>query len=355
MVFAPTPPPQGAVPIRINLYSDTQTHPTPAMRQAMARAEVGDEQAGTDPTVHSLCERMATLLGKQAAMFLPSGTMCNVIAILTHCRSGEEVIAHQTSHILTSEGGAHAAFTGVQILPLPGSRGLFTADDVRAAIRPRTRYAPQQRLLEVEQTANIGGGTIWPLAQLNEVAAVARGEGWFTHMDGARLMNACVANGISAKDMAASFDSAWVDFTKGLGAPLGAVLAGSADFIDAAWRWKQRLGGSMRQAGICAAACLHALDHHVDRLADDHRNAKVLARGLRQMPGVTVEEPDTNLVFFDPAGAGVTAAELVPRMQAVGVRLSLLGGRVRACMHLDVSEAMIEEALGLIRRQLSGA
>jgi threonine aldolase len=355
MLYTPARPAKNTPSIRINLYSDTQTRPTPAMRQAMAGAEVGDEQAGLDPTVHMLCERMAALLGKEAAVFLPSGTMCNVVAILTHCRSGEEVIAHQTSHILTSEGGAHAAFTGVQILPLAGARGLFTADQVRAAIRPRTRYAPPQRLLEVEQTANIGGGTIWPLAQLNEVAAVARGQGWATHMDGARLMNACVATGIPAKDMAASYDSVWVDFTKGLGAPLGAVLAGSAAFIDTAWRWKQRLGGAMRQAGICAAACLYALDHHVDRLADDHRNAKVLARGLRQMQGVTVEDPDTNLVFFDTAGAGLAAPELVQRMLTEGVRLSLLGGRVRACMHLDVTEAMIEETLALIRKQLAKA
>jgi threonine aldolase len=265
------------------------------------------------------------------------------------------VVAHRTSHILTSEGGAHAAFSGVQILALPGERGQFTADDVRAAIRPRTRYAPAQRLLEVEQTANIGGGTVWPLARLDEVAAVARGEGWATHMDGARLLNACVASGIAAKDMAASYDSVWIDFTKGLGAPLGAALAGSAAFIDDAWRWKQRLGGSMRQAGICAAACLHALDHHVDRLADDHRNAKALARGLRQMPGVAVEEPETNLVFFDPVGAGVPGSELIRRLRLQGVHLSLLGGRIRACTHLDVTAAMIEEALGLIRKELAGA
>ena len=353
MVYTPARPPKGVPAIRMNLYSDTQTRPTPAMREAMLRAEVGDEQAGNDPTVHALCDRVAALLGKETAVFLPSGTMCNVVAILTHCRAGEEVIAHETSHILTSEGAAHAAFTGVQILQLKGARGLFTAEDVRAAIRPRTRYAPTQRLLEVEQTANIGGGTVWPLAQLNAVAAVARGEGWATHMDGARLMNACVASGIAAKEMAASFDSVWIDFTKGLGAPLGAVLAGSAAFIDDAWRWKQRLGGSMRQAGICAAACLYALDHNVDRLAEDHRNAKALARGLRQMPNVAVEEPETNLVFFDPAGAGLPAPELIRRLRLQGVHLSLLGGRVRACTHLDVTEAMIEEALGLIRRELA--
>jgi threonine aldolase len=355
MAYTPPRPAQGAPPIRINLYSDTQTRPTPAMRDAMLRAEVGDEQHGNDPTVHALCDRVAALTGKEAAMFLPSGTMCNVVAVLTHCRSGEEVIAHETAHILTSEGGAHAAFTGVQIFPLKGARGLFTADDVRAAIRPRTRYAPPQRLLEVEQTANIGGGAVWPLSQLEAVAAVAKGEGWATHMDGARLMNACVASGIAADRMAAAFDSVWIDFTKGLGAPLGAALAGSREFIDAAWRWKQRLGGSMRQAGISAAACLYSLDHHVDRLAEDHANARALARGLKQMPGVAVEEPDTNLVFFDPAGAGVAATDLISRLRAKGVHLSLLGGRVRACTHLDVSAAMIEEALALIRRELSGS
>ncbi len=355
MAYTPPRPTKDAPPIRINLYSDTQTRPTGPMREAMARAEVGDEQHGNDPTVHALCDRVAALLGKEAAMFLPSGTMCNVVAILTHCRSGEEVIAHATAHILTSEGGAHAAFSGVQVLPLEGPRGQFTAETVRAAIRPRTRYAPAQRLLEVEQTANIGGGTVWPLAELDAVADVAKGQGWATHMDGARLMNACVASGVAPARMAAGFDSVWIDFTKGLGAPLGAALAGSAEFIDAAWRWKQRLGGSMRQAGICAAACLYALDHHVDRLAEDHANARALARGLKQMPGVAVEEPDTNLVFFDPAGAGISAADLIARLRAKGVHLSLLGGRVRACTHLDVSAAMIDEALGLIRAELAAA
>jgi len=326
MAYAPIRPAPGAAAVRINLFSDTQTRPTGPMKEAMLRAAVGDEQHGDDPTVHALCDRMAALTGKEAAVFLPSGTMCNVVAVLTHCRAGEEVIAHETAHILTSEGGAHAALTGVQILPLEGPRGLFTVAAARAALRPRTRYAPRQRLLAVEQTANIGGGTIWPLAQLDAVAALARGEGLATHMDGARLLNACVATGIAAHRMAASFDTVWVDFTKGLGAPLGAVLAGSAEFIDAAWSWKQRLGGSLRQAGICAAACLYALDHHLDRLAEDHRHAKALAAGLREIRGVAVEDPDTNLVFFDPRGAG-----------------------------LDAAEPMIEEALGLIRAAVARA
>ncbi|WP_206931157.1 threonine aldolase family protein [Roseococcus thiosulfatophilus] len=352
MVHAPNRPPAGAPPVRINLYSDTQTRPTPAMKAAMMEAEVGDEQHGDDPTVHALCDRMAALMGKEAAMYLPSGTMCNVIAILTHCKKGDEVLAHETSHILHSEGGTHAALTGVQIMPLKGARGLFTADDVRAGIRPKTRYAPPQRMLEVEQTANIGGGVVWPLEQLTAVTDVAREQGWATHMDGARLMNACVAAGVAPKDMVAGFDSVWLDFTKGLGAPLGAVLCGSSEFIGEAWRWKQRLGGSMRQAGICAAACLYALDHHVDRLADDHANAKALARGLAQIEGVVVEEPDTNLVFFDIKGTGVSVEELQRRLALQGIMVSGLGGRVRACTHLDVTAAMIPEAVTAIRDAL---
>jgi threonine aldolase len=351
--WAPARTPAGAPPVRINLYSDTQTRPTPAMKEAMMAAEVGDEQHGDDPTVWALCDRMAALMGKEAAVFLPSGTMCNVIAILTHCRKGDEVLAHETSHILHSEGGTHAALTGVQILPLTGPRGMFTAEDVRAAIRPRTRYAPPQRLLEVEQTANIGGGAVWPLEQLNAVSAVARAQGWATHMDGARLMNACVAAGVAPAEMVAGFDSVWLDFTKGLGAPLGAVLCGSAEFIGEAWRWKQRLGGSMRQGGVCAAACLYSLDHHVERLAEDHANARALARGLAQIEGVVVEPPDTNLVFFDIRATGVTVEALQQRLLAQGIAVSALGGRVRACTHLDVTAAMIPEAVDAIRDALA--
>jgi threonine aldolase len=353
MVHAPERPDPGAPPVRINLYSDTQTRPTPAMKEAMMRAEVGDEQHGDDPTVHALCDRMAALTGKEAAVFLPSGTMCNIIATLTHCRPGDEILAHETAHILTSEGGGHAALGGVQITPLRGPRGMFTAEEVRAAIRPRRRHAPPQAMLEVEQTSNLGGGAVWPKAQLDAVSAVAKEHGLATHMDGARLMNACVASGVAPAEMVAGWDSVWLDFTKGLGAPLGAVLCGTAEFIDAAWRWKQRLGGAMRQAGICAAACLYALDHHVDRLAEDHANAKAFARGLRQIPGIEVVEPDTNLVYFDPSGAGVSAPELVRALRMRGIQISLLGGRIRGCTHLDVTAAMVEEALDVIREVLA--
>jgi threonine aldolase len=340
-----------AVPVRINLYSDTQTKPSPAMKAAMMEAELGDEQYGTDPTVWELCDRMAALLGKEAAVFLPSGTMCNQVALATHCRPGDEVLAHETAHIITSEGGAPGAISGIMTRGLSGARGQFDAETLRAAIRPKTRYAPPQTLVEVENTANAGGGTCWPVERLRAVTALGHESGMATHMDGARLMNAAVALGRPAAELVEGFDSVWLDFTKGLGAPLGAVLCGTTEFIGAAWRWKQRLGGSMRQGGICAAACIYALDHNIERLADDHANARALARGLAQIPGMTVEEPETNLVFFDTKGTGMTAEALLAKLRPEGVIFSVSGPyRGRACLHLDVSAAQVEEALAAFRR-----
>src|ERR1700722_19375190 len=279
--YTPAPRDPKAPPVRINLLSDTQTRPTPGMREAIARAEVGDEQIGDDPAVNLLCERVADLLGKDAAVFMPSGTMCNVAATLVHCRPGDEILAHETAHIIAREGGAHAALGGFQIMALPGADGQFAPDALRRALHPRSRYQPPQTVVSVEQTANIGGGTIWKKAALDEVVRIAKSNGLATHMDGARLLNACVATGIAASDMAVGWDSAWIDFSKGLGAPIRAVIAGSSAFIDEVWRWKQRLGGSMRQAGICAAACTYALDHHVDQLAEEHANARALAQARR--------------------------------------------------------------------------
>jgi threonine aldolase len=355
MIYTPAPRDPKLPPVRINLLSDTQTRPTPGMREAIARAEVGDEQIGDDPTVNLLCERVADLLGKQAAVFMPSGTMCNVAATLVHCRPGDEILAHETAHIIAREGGAHAALGGFQIMPLPGADGQFTPDTLRAALHPRSRYQPPQTVVSVEQTANIGGGTIWKKADLHEVVKIARANGLATHMDGARLLNASVATGITARDMTEGWDSAWIDFSKGLGAPIGAAIAGSRDFIDEMWRWKQRLGGSMRQAGICAAACVYALDHHVDRLADDHANARALARGLSQINGIEVQQPETNLVFFNPDGAGVSGEKMVAGLRQHGVLLAMMDGRIRACTHLDVTAAMIEETLGLVREIARGA
>ena len=349
MTYTPARPDPKAPTVRINLLSDTQTRPTQGMREAMAGAEVGDEQVGDDPSVNLLCERVADLLGKEAAVFMPSGTMCNVAATLVHCRPGDEILAHATAHIIAREGGAHAALGGFQITALPGSNGQFAPEAFRAALHPRTRYQPSQTLVSAEQTANIGGGTIWKKAALDEITEIAKANGLATHMDGARLLNAAVATGISARDMASRWDSAWIDFSKGLGAPIGAVIAGSREFIDEVWRWKQRLGGSMRQAGICAAACTYALDHHVARLGDDHVNAKALARGLAQIQGIEVQEPETNLVFFRPDGAGVSGNAMVGALRQRGVLLAMMDGRIRACTHLDVTAAMIEETVGLVR------
>ncbi len=335
--------------VRINLFSDTQTRPTPAMRQAIARAEVGDEQSFDDPSVNALCERVAALLGKEAAVFLPSGTMCNEIAIQVHCRPGDEVIAEASSHILNFEGGGPAALSGVQISALPGRRGIYSAEQARAAIRPGHRYAPRSALLEIENTANMGGGAVWPLDEIRAVTEVARAHGLATHLDGARLANAAVASGISAADYARNFDSAWIDLSKGLGCPVGAVLAGSSSFIDAAWRWKQRMGGALRQAGILAAAGLYALDHHWDRLAEDHAHAALLADALADVKGLSVEPCETNILFFGVEGTGLGAHDIAARAEAAGLRIGALGAsRMRAVTHLDVGREDCEHAARIL-------
>ena len=354
--FTPARPDPSLPPLRVNLSSDTQTRPTAAMKAAMMAAEVGDEQHGDDPTVHALCDRMAALLGKEAAVFVPSGTMCNQIALLTWCERGDEVLAHETAHIITSEGGAPGALAGVMVHGLKGARGQFDADDVEDAIRGRSRYDPPQSLLAVEQTSNKGGGSVWPVSRLEAVTARAHAHGLAVHMDGARLMNAVVATGVPADVMVAGCDSVWLDFTNGLGAPLGAVLCGSASFIGRAWRWKQRIGGSMRQGGLNAAGCLYALDHHVACLADDHARARRLAGGLSQMPGIVVEAPDTNLVFFDVSGTGLDGEIFEQRARLHGVAVSVAGRhRVRVCTHLDVDDAGIATALDVFRTILGEA
>src|SRR5881628_1175216 len=337
--------------IEIDLQSDTVTRPTREMRRFMCDAEVGDEQRFEDQTVNQLCEMVAELLGKEAAVFLPSGTMCNEIALRVHARPGEEVIAHHTAHPINSETGGPAALAGVNVRAIDGPWGQFDAAAVEAAVRPSSRYAPRTRLLWVEQTSNHGGGSVWSLARLEAVTAAARRHGLATHMDGARLMNAVVARGVSARDYAAFFDSAWIDFTKGLGAPVGAALAGSRAFIDEAWRCKQQMGGAMRQAGIIAAAGVYALRHHVKRLAEDHANARRLAEGLAGLPGVRLDPRtiDTNIVFFELTGS-LTASAAVERLLVRGVRMGALGARtIRAVTHLDVDAHAIERALAVAR------
>jgi threonine aldolase len=341
------------VPRVVNLYSDTQTRPTPAMRRAMAEAEVGDEQRFADPTVTALCERVADLLGYEAAVFLPSGTMCNAIAMRLHVRpGGDEVILHRFAHPLRFEAGGPADMAGAVLHPVDGDAGMFDADTVRAALRPPgDRYAPRSRLVCLEQTTNIAGGRVWPLEQVRSVVDVAREHGLRLHLDGARLMNAVVASGVPAAEWTKGFDTAWVDFTKGLGAPVGAVLAGSAELIAEAWRYKQMWGGAMRQAGIVAAGALHALDHHVDRLADDHANARALAEGLASLPGVGIDPAtvETNIVVFSvPDAPGFAAA-----LERAGVIVGPLDATtVRAVTHLDVSSADVATALDAAREAL---
>ena len=342
--------------IAVDLFSDTVTRPTAAMRRAMAEAEVGDEQLQEDPTVNRLQDAVAELLGKEAALFLPSGTMCNQVAFAVHCRPGDEILLHELAHPLLYEAGGAAAMTGAVLRPLAGPRGIFSADQVRAAARPLVHYMPRTRVVSVEQTANIVGGVCWRLDEIEAVCGAARGLGLSCHLDGARLFNAVVATGTPARAFAAPFDSVWVDLTKGLGAPVGAVLAGSRGFVAEAWRFKQRFGGAMRQAGIIAAAGLYALEHHIERLADDHDRARRLARGLAELPGVAVaaDGVETNIVIFDVSAAGVTGEAFAERAQARGgVRFSVIGpGIVRAVTHLDLPPDAVERAVAAARAAL---
>ena len=345
---------------RINLYSDTQSRPTLAMRQAMLAAEVGDEQKGLDQSVNQLCDYVADLLGKEAAMFLPSGTMCNEIAILVHCRPGDEVYADQSAHIRNYEAGGPAALAGVSICAIPGENGVYTAEMLAEAIRADSRYAPRSRLVSVEQTSNLGGGKIWPLEAIRSIAQVANSHNLLLHLDGARLMNAVVASRISAQDYCQPFDSAWVDLSKGLGCPFGAVLAGSQTFIDEAWRWKQRIGGAMRQAGMMAAAGLYALEHHLDQLAIDHQHARRFAEIISGDDRINLdpEKIDTNIVLIDISETGLSAPQVSVKLEQAGINIGAFSNTLlRAVTHIDVSADHIEEAgqtfLDTIRQLLS--
>ena len=322
------------------------------MREAIARAVVGDEQRGLDPTTRALEERVAELLGFLAAVFLPSGTMCNEIALRLHARpGGDELLLDRTAHPVNSEAGGPAVLSGLMIRTLDGAGGVFTPEQLEAAVRTRaTRYMPRSRIVSVEQTTNIAGGHVWPLETIRGVLSVARRHGLRAHMDGARLMNAVVASGVPASDFASGFDTAWIDFTKGLGAPVGAVLAGSHEAIEEAWRWKQMLGGAFRQSGMIAAGCLYALDHNIDRLAEDHANARLLARGLASLPGVRLDPDDveTNIVIFSVDDAPALVRRVADRVELQAFDQH----RVRAVTHLDVSRADVELALEAFASEL---
>jgi threonine aldolase len=340
----------------IDLRSDTVTLPTPEMRRAIADAAVGDEQKREDPTVLELESRVAELLGHEAAVFVPTATMANQIALKLHGRPGDVLLAHEHSHVLVYEYGGPAAHAGLVTRGLPGAAGRVTSDQVRAAAAPSAKVADQRvTVLSLENTHNNAGGRVWPLADLDEVVGTARELGIALHLDGARLLNAAVALGVAPAEIAARFDTVTLCLSKGLGCPLGALLAGSGDLIERAWREKHLFGGAMRQAGIVAAAGVYALDHHVDRLAEDHARARTLAERLAAA-GVPVdlEQVETNFVQIDVALLGVSRAEALANLGDAGVGLSatIHPTVVRALTHLGIEDEDVDRAAELIPRAL---
>ena len=332
----------------IDLRSDTVTKPTPAMRKVMAEAEVGDDVFGEDPTVNILQEKVAKLLGKEAALFVPSGTMANQLSIKSHTQPGDEVIIESSSHPYNFEGGAGAAISGIQFRCLQGVRGTLEPSQIEEAIRPADHHFPVTRLVCLENTHNRGGGSILPLEKMAEIYRLVKSKELLVHLDGARLWNACVATGIKPYEYAQWADSVSVCLSKGLGAPVGSLVAGSKPFIDRVHRFRKMLGGGMRQAGIIAAAGIYALDHHLERLQEDHQNAKRLAVGLKEFKGVSIDprHVETNIVIFDLAGTAIRSAQLAEAMKKEGVLIHAISKtQIRLVTHLDVTDKDIEKTL----------
>jgi len=329
-----------------DLRSDTLTKPTPAMRQAMAEAEVGDDVYGEDPTVARLEARISEILGKENAVFVPSGTMANQIALLVHTRRGDEVVVGEGTHCMHFEGGAAAAWSGVQFAVV-GRGGLFSAEEVLAALRPKAEHLPQSALVVVENTHNLGGGRVFPEAECQRIAEVARARGLALHMDGARLWNAAIATGSAPAALAAPFDTVSVCFSKGLGAPVGSALVGSHELVRAARRFRKMLGGAMRQSGVLAAAALYALEHHRERLAQDHAAARGFAEVLMDTPGVEVAPVETNIVLLKTEASASSIAE---RAAAKGVLIHAMGAHIlRAVTHLDIAHEDVLKAAEALR------
>lgn len=338
----------------IDLRSDTVTRPSPAMRQAMAAADVGDDWYGEDPTINLLQAEVAALLGKEDSLFTPSGTMANQLALRVHCRHGDDVLLSEESHIQFHENGAAGALAGVQLTVI-GAGGLFDAAQVRAAVKPENGLYPPTRLLCLENTHNRCGGKVWPLQQLREVCEAARGLGLRLHLDGARLWNAAAAHKVPLRELAAPFDTVSVSLSKGLGAPAGSLLCGEREALRRARRFRQMYGGGMRQAGVLAAAGRFALQHNQGRLLQDHENAALLGARIAEVPGVRLVAPvETNIVVFDVDPPAPDAAALVAALRARGVLVNAFGPRrLRAVTHLDVDRAACEQAASVLRDVLS--
>ncbi len=344
----------------VDLRSDTVTKPTPGMREAMARAEVGDDVYDEDPTVHRLQERIAEMLGKEAALFVPSGTMSNQIAVRVHTRPGDEVLLEANCHIYNYEAGAPAVLSHVMCRPIPGRYGVLDVDDLDGMIRPPGEHYAQTRLVCLENTHNRGGGRIFPLENIERICKWAKEHGLRTHLDGARLFNACVATGIPPQRYAEHFDTVSVCFSKGLGAPVGSALCGPRELIQQARRIRKVFGGGMRQAGVIAAAALYALEHHIDRLAEDHANAQLLAQAIREIDGLQLDPPEvhTNIIWFHVRPTVASATQVAQAAKERGVLLGVAGPQtLRACTHLDVDRARVEYAAHVLRAvvaELSG-
>jgi len=331
----------------IDLRSDTVTMPSPAMLDAMVGAELGDDVLGDDPTVHRLEEQVAGILGKASACFVPSGTMANQLALRAQTEPGDEIITHETGHTIHYETGAPAALSGLMIRTLGGPAGQFEADDVLAAIRPVESHFARTRLVIVENTSNGGGGSVWPIERIRQVTAAARERGLATHLDGARIWNACAASGLAPSDYAQHFDTVACCFSKGLGAPVGSAVAGTKETIDRARRFRKMFGGAMRQAGLLAAAALYALENNRERLAEDHANARILAERLASTPGLEVDlqSVQSNMVIFSVDPGVATPGLLCERAESRGVRMFPVGPtQIRAVLHMGVSREMTERA-----------
>jgi threonine aldolase len=344
----------------IDFRSDTVTKPTPAMRRAMAEAVVGDDVLGDDPTVIALQERVASMMGQEAGCFVPTGTMANQTAIRAHTEPGDEIICHADSHIINYETGAPAALSGVMVRCVDatgpgGDRGMFDAEQIRACVRPDAIHFPHSKLVVVENTQNRGGGAVWPIEQVQRVVRASRELGLSLHLDGARIWNACAATGLKPVDYARHFDTISCCFSKGLGAPAGSMVVGPKPLIARVQRFRKMFGGAMRQSGVLAAAAIHALDHHMARLAEDHANAQRLAKGLAPIPGFRLAFPvETNMVFIDIDPSLGTAASICSALKARGVlALPTAPQQFRAVCHLDVDAHAIERAIQIVGESIA--
>jgi threonine aldolase len=336
----------------IDLRSDTLTRPSDEMRRAMANAAVGDDVFGEDPTVNTLQEKIAGLTGKEAALFVSSGTQANQISINAHTQPGNEVICEARAHIFNYEAGAPAALAGVQLHPVCGKYGILDFEEVEAAIRPVNDHFPQTRLISLENTHNRWGGTVYPIEEIKKMRTLADRYELRMHLDGARLWNASIASGISIKEYAAYFDSVSMCFSKGLGAPVGSVVAGSADFIKRAHYHRKMYGGGMRQAGIIAAGALYAMEHNFKRLSEDHRRARLLAEAVNDIPGfvINLETVQTNIVIMDTSLSAKKAPEIVAELEEEGVRMIAFSPtRIRAVTHLHIDDAQIERVIEIMK------